>query len=189
MRPSRSADLGLEDQTELRARLTHEERISATAAAFEAAMARFLARIEATPDSVAERMPADGGWSAAGIAWHVAMVNEQFAGLIDGTLPGARPPEDEFEETPFAQIVAPIQDVGLEAPPRFHPPEGLTRADALTRARASRDKMLQAIRAIPESRGLWTVKSILGLVTVYQVGEWATAHVARHNAQAKRVIG
>src|SRR5687767_6901573 len=78
---------------------------------------------------------------------------------------------------------------GLEAPPNFHPPAGLTRAEALARARASRDRMLQAIRAIPESRGLWTVKSMLGLITVYQVGEWATAHVARHNAQAKRVIG
>ena len=61
--------------------------------------------------------------------------------------------------------------------------------DVASRARASRDRMLQAIRGIPESRGLWTVKSMLGLVTVYQVGEWATAHVARHNAQAKRAIG
>jgi hypothetical protein len=168
--------------------LTHEERIDATAAAFEAAMARFLARIEGTPDSVAERVPADGGWSAAGIAWHVAVTNEQFAGLVEGTVPGARPPEEGFEETPFPEILSIVPD-GLEAPPKFHPPAGVTRADALARARASLDKMSRAIRAIPESRGLWTVKSMLGLVTVYQVGEWATAHVARHNAQAKRVIG
>ena len=151
-------------------------------------MARLLARIESTPDAIAERVPADGGWSAAGIAWHVAVTNEQFAGLVDGSVPGARAPEEGFEETPFAEIVSIVPD-GLEAPPKFHPPAGLTRADALARARASRDKMSQAIRAIPESRGLWTVNSMLGLVTVYQVGEWATAHVARHNAQAKRAIG
>src|SRR5687768_10004342 len=168
--------------------MSHDERIAATAGAFESAMARFLARIEATPDAVAERVPADGGWSAAGIAWHVAVTNEQFAGLVDGTVPGARPPAEGFEETPFPEILSIVPD-GLEAPPNFHPPAGLTRADALARARASRDRMLQAIRAIPESRGLWTVKSMLGLITVYQVGEWATAHVARHNAQAKRVIG
>jgi hypothetical protein len=168
--------------------VTHDERIAATAAAFEAAMARFLARIEGTTDDVAERVPADGGWSAAGIAWHVAVTNEQFAGMVEGSVPGARPPEPGFEETPFAEILSIVPD-GLEAPPKFHPPAGLTRAEALARARASRDKMLQAIRAIPESRGLWTVKSMLGLVTVYQVGEWATAHVARHNAQAKRTIG
>ena len=167
--------------------MTHEERIAATAAAFEAAMARFLARLEATPDSIAERVPADGGWSAAGIAWHVALTNEQFAGMVEGSVPGARPPEPDFEERPFAEITSVVPDQ-LEAPPKFHPPEGITRADALARARASRDRMSQAIRAMPESRGLWTVKSILGLVTVYQVGEWATAHVARHNAQAKRAI-
>lgn len=151
-------------------------------------MARLIARIEGTPDTIAERVPAGGGWSAAGIAWHVAVTNEQFAGLIDGSLPGARPPEAGFEETPFSQIVSVVPDQ-LDAPPKFHPPEGLTRVEALERVRASRDKMSQAIRTMPESRGLWTVKSILGLVTVYQVGEWATAHVARHNAQAKRAIG
>lgn len=151
-------------------------------------MARLIARIEATPDSIAERMPADGGWSAAGIAWHVAVTNEQFAGLVEGSVPGATPPEDGFEETPFSEITSIVPD-HLDAPPKFHPPEGLTRADALARVRASRDRMSQAIRGIPVSRGLWTVKSILGLVTVYQVGEWATAHVARHNAQAKRAIG
>src|SRR5688572_16604018 len=151
--------------------MTHQERIAATAAAFEAAMARLLARIEATPDSIAERVPADGGWSAAGIAWHVAVTNEQFAGLVEGSVPGARPPEPGFEETPFAEIAALVPSA-LDAPPKFHPPVGLTREEALARARASRDKMSQAIRAIPETRGLWTVKSVLGLVTVYQVGEW-----------------
>lgn len=168
--------------------MNHEARIAATAAAFEAAMSRFLARLEATPDDVAEKQPADGGWSAAGIAWHVAMTNEQFAGLVEGSVPGARPPAPDFEETPFSEITSVVPDQ-LEAPPTFHPPAAVTRAEALTRARASKDRMSQAIRAMPEARGLWTVKSILGLVTIYQVGEWATAHVARHNAQAKRVIG
>jgi hypothetical protein len=28
-----------------------------------------------------------------------------------------------------------------------------------------------------------------GLITVYQLGEWATAHVIRHNQQAKRTLG
>jgi hypothetical protein len=168
--------------------MTHAERIAATAAAFEAAMARLLARIEATPNDIAERVPADGGWSPAGIAWHVAMTNEQFAGLVEGSVPGANPPEADFEETPFAEITALVTGP-LDAPPKFHPPEGITREEALARARASRDRMLQAIRAMPQARGLWTVKSILGLVTVYQVGEWATAHVIRHNAQAKRTIG
>lgn len=31
----------------------------------------------------------DGGWSAAQITWHVALVNESFAGWIDGSRPVA----------------------------------------------------------------------------------------------------
>ncbi|MEO6221843.1 MAG: DinB family protein [Vicinamibacterales bacterium] len=167
--------------------MTHEQRIAATAAAFEAAMSRLLLRLEEAPDAVAERTSADGGWSAAGIVWHVAVTNEQFAGLVDGSVPGASPPEADFEETPFSEITSIVPDQ-LEAPSKFHPPAGLTRVEALERARASRDRMSQAIRTMPESRGFWTVKSILGMVTVYQVGEWATAHVARHNRQSKRAI-
>lgn len=71
----------------------------------------------------------------------------------------------------------------------FHPPAGIPMADALEKLRASCGRFKDAYKALPESRGLWTVKSILGLITVYQVGDWAMAHVARHNAQAKRTLG
>jgi hypothetical protein len=30
---------------------------------------------------------------------------------------------------------------------------------------------------------------IVGTITLYQLGDWATAHVIRHNRQAKRVLG
>jgi hypothetical protein len=29
----------------------------------------------------------------------------------------------------------------------------------------------------------------VGSITVYQIGDWVTAHVIRHNRQAKRVLG
>jgi hypothetical protein len=168
--------------------LTHEQRITATADAFDAALARFLTRVETAPRELAERPSADGGWSPAGIAWHVAAVNERFAGIVAGTVPGAKAPDADFQETPFAQLTSVVPDQ-LEAPARFHPPEGTTQSEAVALARASGGRLSQAIREMPESRGLWTITSILGEVTVYQVGEWATAHVIRHNAQAKRAIG
>ncbi len=151
-------------------------------------MTRFLSRVEQATDAAAERVPPDGGWSVAGIVWHVAVTNEQFAALVDGSVPLAIAPEADFVETPFSEITALVPDK-LEAPDTFHPPEGVTRAEALARARASHARLAQALREIPESRGLWSVNSILGPVTVYQVGDWASAHVARHNAQAKRLIG
>jgi hypothetical protein len=30
---------------------------------------------------------------------------------------------------------------------------------------------------------------LVGSITVYQIGDWATAHIIRHNRQAKRVLG
>ena len=150
-------------------------------------MTRFLSRVEQTSEADAERVPPDGGWSVGGIAWHVAGANEQIAALVDGSVPLATAPEADFSETPFSEITALVPDK-LEAPEKFHPPEGVTKAEALARARASQERLARALREMPESRGLWSVHSILGQVTVYQVGDWATAHVARHNAQAKRLI-
>jgi hypothetical protein len=168
--------------------MTHADRVAATVAGFETAMDRFLGRVASVAEAEGVRLPAGGGWSVAGIVWHVAVTNEGFAALVDGTRPLARAPEPDFIETPFAEIAARVP-CQLEAPEVFHPPADLTMAAALARVTASRRRFIDAYRALPEERGLWTVKSILGLLTVYQVGDWAVAHVIRHNAQAKRTLG
>lgn len=168
--------------------MTHTDRVAHTIAAFESAMDRLLARLESVSEAEAARPPADGGWSVAGITWHVAVATEGLASLVDGTRPLARAPEPDFVETPFSDITARVPDQ-LEAPEAFHPPADLTMADARERLKASRTRFVDAYRALPEARGLWTVKSILGLISVYQVGDWAVAHVIRHNAQAKRTLG
>jgi hypothetical protein len=168
--------------------MTHAERVARTAEAFEAAMARFLSRLESAPAEAAERPAEGGGWSAAQIGWHVAATNEGFAALVDGSRPMARAPEPGFEETPFADIQSRVPDK-LEAPDMFAPPASVTRDEALARARASAQRFATAYRALDEQRAGWTIKSILGLLTVAQVGDWAVAHVIRHNAQAKRALG
>lgn len=168
--------------------MTHQERVANTLAAFQAAMSRFVDRVEQVSEEEATRVPPGGGWTVAGITWHVAATNEGFAALVDGTRPLARAPEADFSETPFAEIAERVP-AQLEAPDMFHPPAGVTMADALAKLRASCQRFKDVYQALPESRGLWTVKSVLGLITVYQVGDWATAHVARHNAQAKRTLG
>jgi hypothetical protein len=103
-------------------------------------------------------------------------------------VPLATAPEPDFAEVPFSELAAMVPEQ-LEAPEKFHPPAGLTQHEALGRAKASQSRLVDALRAMPESKGLWNVKSILGNLSLYQVGEWAVAHVARHNAQAKRAIG
>lgn len=168
--------------------MTHQERVARTIAGFEAAMARFVDRLDAVSEAEGTRVPPGGGWTVAGVAWHVAATNEGFAALVDGSRPLARAPEADFVETPFSEIAARVPGQ-LEAPEMFHPPADLTMAQAMERLHASSQRFRDAFAALPETRGLWTVKSVLGLITVYQVGDWAMAHVARHNAQAKRTLG
>ena len=53
-------------------------------------------------------------------------------------------------------------------------------------------KMARALDAVTPERGAGhciTSAIVGGAINLYQVGEWATAHVIRHNKQAKQVLG
>lgn len=170
--------------------MTHAERIADLSTAFSESMTRFLARLDsASPDALTTK-PESGGWSAAEIAWHVGAINVAFAGLIDGSIPNARPAPPGFLETPWNEIATRVP-AKLEAPERFHPPADLTADTALDTIRQSQDRFLSALAGLSEERAIgYTVKSSVGTpVNLYQVGNWAAAHVARHNAQVKKLIG
>jgi hypothetical protein len=51
--------------------------------------------------------------------------------------------------------------------------------------------MARALDTLTPARGARTgiTHQIVGTISLYQLGEWATAHVIRHNRQAKRVLG
>lgn len=170
--------------------MSHTDRIVELSTAFTESMDRFLKRVESAGSEALMLKPSEGGWSAAEISWHVGAINNAFAGLIDGSVPNARPAPEGFVETPWTEIAMRVP-VKLEAPPRFHPPADLTAENALDMLRLSKDKMLQALKELTEERALgFTVKSSVGTpVNLYQVGTWAAAHVARHNAQVKKLIG
>ncbi len=170
--------------------MTHTERIAELSAAFTESMNRLMARLDASHVEALVAKPGEGGWSAAEVAWHVGAINNAFAGLIDGSIPKARPVAADFVETPWADIAARVP-AKLDAPPMFHPPADVTAACALDLLRESNDRMLAALAGLSEDRALgFSVKSTVGTpVNLYQVGNWAAAHVARHNAQVKKLIG
>jgi hypothetical protein len=169
--------------------MDHSARIAATSAAFTEAMTRFLARLEAASPEALTKVPESGGWSPAQLAWHVGATNEAFAGLIDGSLPNARPAPEGYAETDWGAIAVQVPDK-LEAPARFHPPAGVSAADAIAKLRASANQITNALNTLTEERAALTVKSTVGpLINLYQVGQWAAAHVARHNSQVKRLLG
>jgi hypothetical protein len=165
----------------------HGERVAGLGAAFDEAIGRFITRLERA-GAAAAAAPPDGGWSAAQVAWHVALVNESFARLIASGR-GAVPAAEGFVEPDWRDIVEGMPS-RLNAPSRVTPPDIVDSGEALARLRASAEHMRAAIVALTPERGVMCIHSdIVGTISIYQVAEWATAHAIRHNRQAKRALG
>lgn len=167
----------------------HSRRLSEIRDSFAAANLRLVARLRDASDEAAER-PAGSGWSAAQIGWHVAAVTTRFAGLISGDVPAAKPLDPEFRERAWTDVAASIPD-RLEAPANAVPPAAVRRAEAVSALEAAGQRMVQALDGLTPDRGdrMGISHPIVGAISVYQIGEWATSHVARHNRQAKQALG
>jgi hypothetical protein len=168
----------------------HFARMRHLREAFAEANERLVARLRAATDEAAAHS-ASGGWTPAQIGWHVATVTNRFAGLISGDVRGVVALPDDFVERPWAAIAAAIPG-RLEAPGALLPPPVVSRDDAISALEAAGMRMARAFDSITPERGarLGITSAIVGgTITVYQIGEWATAHIIRHNRQAKRALG
>jgi uncharacterized damage-inducible protein DinB len=168
---------------------THSERIERMRKTYREAHERFVKRLREAPADAVERAPADGGWSAAQIGWHVAAVDATFAGLVSGERPGAQPIADGAEK-PWTEIVAGIPSK-LEAGKRVQPPAQVRRDEVLAALEESAARLDAALASLEADRGATQAIThpVIGTVSLRQIGDWATAHTIRHNAQAKRVLG
>ncbi|HXW06311.1 MAG TPA: DinB family protein [Vicinamibacterales bacterium] len=169
----------------------HVARVRHLRESFAEANERFVARLRRVDDHAAQRVSPEGGWTAAQIGWHVARVTTRFAGLLSGDLPGVEALPDGFEERDWSSIVARLPP-RLKTSAAFEPPAKVTRDEAVAALEASGVRMAQALDAVTIDRGARfgiTSPIVGGFINLYQVGEWATAHVIRHNRQAKRVLG
>jgi hypothetical protein len=167
----------------------HSARLAQIRESFEEANARLLARLRDASDAAAEA-PAAGAWSASQIGWHVAAVTTRFAGMISGEVPAAKPFGAEFRERAWTDVAASIPD-RLEAPAVTVPPAAVRRGEAVAALEAAGECMALALGTLTPERGdrMGITHPIVGAISVYQIGEWATAHVIRHNRQAKRALG
>ena len=168
---------------------SHSDRIARMRRAYEEAHGRFVSRLQSVPADLAERVPAEGGWSAAQIGWHVAAVDAGFADLMSGARPTQPLPED-FRERQWIDVAAEVP-AKLQAPRSVTPPDHVRRDEVLIALEASARKVVEALQALTADRAsrFGVTHRSVGTVTLYQVGEWATAHTIRHNAQAKQVLG
>jgi len=164
----------------------HAARVADQIARLDQTTGRFVARLARAGD---RGQQAASGWTPAQIAEHVAMVNAAFAAMLDGSAPGATPPAEGFVERPFEDIIrgAPPR---LDAPARVVPPVTVTMPDAVEHLRLSTEKLRTAIsRLTPERSTYCFTHRALGTMTLAQVGDFAIAHMIRHNQQAKRTLG
>jgi uncharacterized damage-inducible protein DinB len=167
----------------------HAARIERMRRSYREAHARLEARLRNAPQELVECTPDDGGWSAAQIGWHVATVDRLFAELVSGARVSQSLP-DEFLERTWPEVVAGIP-AKLEASAGSVPPAEVTRDEALKALAASAKKLESALEGLTQDRAsrFGVTHKAVGTVTLAQIGDWATAHTIRHNAQAKRVLG
>ena len=164
----------------------HEARVGEILTRFDDTAARLIARLERAGDRDA---PPDGGWTPAQIGAHVAMVNNSFASVVDGSGPGATPPADGFVERAWADMVRNVPERN-QAPARFVPPATTAIGDAVRDLKAGTAKLREALSGLtPERSRLCFTHRLFGAMTLYQVGDFAIAHMIRHNQQVKRVLG
>ena len=173
------------------ARARHLERLRHIRESFAEANERLVARLRRVEHGAAERGPEGGGWSAAQIGWHVAAVTTRFASLVSGDAAGLQPLPQDFVERDWRTIGNTIPS-RLQAPRGTEPPPRVSRDEAVAALEASGLRLARALDLVTPERGagLGLNSPIVGgTINVYQIAEWATAHVIRHNRQAKRALG
>lgn len=168
----------------------HPDLIARVRRSYREAHDRFVKRLREADEEAVHRAPADGGWSAAQIGWHVAAVDASFAGLVSGERPGAQPLPEGAQERSWADILQGMPG-RIEAGKRVQPPPDARREAVLKRLAEASAKFDAALANLDEARGsrYAITHPAIGTVCLRQFGEWATAHTIRHNAQAKRVLG
>jgi uncharacterized damage-inducible protein DinB len=168
---------------------THADRMQRIRRRYREAHDRLVARLREAHEDAVQRPPADGGWSPAQIGWHVAAVDGLFAALMSGEIPGAKELQPGAATRPWPEIAAGIPDK-LEANKRVQPPPAVPRDQVLEALAAAADRMDAALAALSEERGerFAITHPVIGIVPLAHIGEWATSHVIRHNAQAKRAL-
>jgi hypothetical protein len=163
----------------------HTARVSDVLSRLQDTAERFVARLQGAGPRAEQ---ATSGWTPAQIAVHVAMVNESLASVIDGSVNAAAPPPPDFREREWADVVRDVP-ARNEAPARFQPPAGVAAEQAVAQFEASIARLTRAIQSLtPERGGYCMTNKAVGTITLYQAGDFAIAHMIRHNQQMKRVL-
>ena len=162
------------------------DRAATILARFNSAHNDLMWKLKDCAFDAAEQFPQDEGWSAAQIGCHVAMVNDSLAAVLTGEKDMAQPAPADFVESFDPRAMPPK----LKTPAALEPPEVIGIDAALARLRASGHHMSKAIASLTGERGSrYCVTMPFGTLSLFELAEFAAAHVARHVAQVQRTVG
>lgn len=165
---------------------SRQNRIHASATAFQTASDALVSSLEGLSDEAARRTPTGGGWTPAQIGWHVAATSDLLAGMLTGDIPGAVPAPPDFSENPAIFTTVPSK---VETFPVLQPPASAERVPAIAKLKASAAATVKVIEALQADRASGHVVQLsFGHLSLYQLCEFIAAHVARHQAQLDRAI-
>lgn len=163
----------------------HDERLRSIRSAFANANQTLASQVEQLDDRTATLSPPDA-WNASQIAWHVAMTTEFLAGALSGANASMLVPKPEG----FQEVLSTLQlPAKVKTFPMLEPPAGAIRVESVRRLRASAETFAKALQTVtPERCGTQCVQLPFGVLSLYELGEFAAAHVARHTGQVQRTV-
>jgi hypothetical protein len=134
-------------------------------------------------DESAVQFEPEGGWNAAQIACHVALTNEWIAGILSGGMPLAQPSPEGFVER-FDMKALPQR---LKTSAALEPPAIVSLEAAVDKLRASGHHLSKAIASLSVERGRgYCVILPFATLSLFELAEFAAAHVTRHVGQVER---
>jgi hypothetical protein len=159
------------------------DRAVSILARFNAAQTALIAQFRELVPGSGEHQPSADAWSAAQIVCHVAMANEWAAGVLSGATALAEPVPAGFTER-----TSPV-DVPRQKTFPLPAPAVIGAEAALERLRASGHKMSKAIASLTPQRGNgYCVSLPFGKISLFELADLTTAHVARHTAEVERTL-
>jgi hypothetical protein len=162
------------------------DRATTILARFHAAHNDLLWKLRDAVTDAEEGVAGGSGWSPAQIGCHVAMTNQWIAGVLSGQSPMAQPAPAGFSET-FDASQMPAR---AQAPASLTPPAVIGMDAALERLRTSANDMSKAIASLTPERGSgYCVQLGRGMLSLFELADFAAAHVSRHAAQVDRAMG
>ena len=147
---------------------------------------------EAVPPEDRDRPPAPGGWSAAGVIEHLAILEQRIATLLAGKIAAARadglPPETSSDPVlPTINVAAVLDRSRRVETPSIGAPTGLSAEAAWAALERSRLSLREALHA-GDGFALGTITHphpLFGPLSAYQWFAFMGAHEARHAAQIR----